>query len=188
MNNRKILHFSDKELLTQFYETGNNIWLGELMQRYTLLLFGVCMKYLKDEEKAKDAVQQIFLKTINELEKYRVEYIKSWLYMVARNYCFMQMRNKNEKKIMPLDENIFEEINPASEKKDKELLLIAMETSLDELNDEQRICVGLFYLQKRSYAQICAATGFTLMQVKSNIQNGKRNLKLLIEKKMKKQK
>ncbi|HSU50838.1 MAG TPA: sigma factor, partial [Segetibacter sp.] len=80
-------HIEDKELLNKFYDDGNNYWLGIILQRYTLLLFGVCMKYLKDEEEAKDAVQQIFLKVITELGKYRVDYFKSWLYMIAKNFC-----------------------------------------------------------------------------------------------------
>ncbi|WP_315817406.1 RNA polymerase sigma factor [Paraflavitalea speifideaquila] len=77
-------HITDQELLDRFYADHNNYWLGVLLQRYTLLLLGVCMKYLKNEEEAKDSVQQIFLKAITELHKYRVEYFKSWLYMVAK--------------------------------------------------------------------------------------------------------
>ncbi|HRF25092.1 MAG TPA: sigma-70 family RNA polymerase sigma factor, partial [Chitinophagaceae bacterium] len=80
-------HIPDQELLARFYSDHNNEWLGILLQRYTLLLLGVCMKYLKNEEEAKDSVQQIFLKVIQELHKYKVEYFKSWLYMVAKNHC-----------------------------------------------------------------------------------------------------
>ncbi len=185
MDSRKIEYFSDKELLEKYYETTDNAWLGALLQRYTLLLLGVCMKYLKNEELAKDSVQQIFLKAINELEKYKVAYFKSWLYMVARNYCLMQLRNKHEKNIVQLNENFKEETILLQEKKEKEIWLNVMESSLDELSDEQRNAVSLFYLQKKSYAEISAITGFSQMQVKSQIQNGKRNLKILIEKKMK---
>ena len=81
----------DQELLQRFYADGNNQWLGQLLQRYTLMLLGVCMKYLKNEEEAKDAVQQIFEKAIHELGKYKVDYFKSWIYMVAKNYCLMQL-------------------------------------------------------------------------------------------------
>jgi RNA polymerase sigma-70 factor (ECF subfamily) len=187
MNKAKGEQFSDKELLDKFYETGNNRWLGMLLQRYTLLLFGVCMKYIKEEEKAKDCVQQIFLKAIAELEKYRVDYFKSWLYMVARNHCLMQLRHKEDRRTTPLNENIREGEITLPEKKENERWYNAMEHALDELNREQRTCIALFYLQKKSYNEIMARTGFTLMQVKSHIQNGKRNLKLLIEKKMSKQ-
>ncbi|HRG94574.1 MAG TPA: sigma-70 family RNA polymerase sigma factor, partial [Chitinophagaceae bacterium] len=90
-------HMTDQELLEKFHEDHNNEWLGILLQRYTLLLLGVCMKYLKDEEDAKDSVQQVFLKVIQELHKYKVEYFKSWLYMVAKNHCLMKLREKQGK-------------------------------------------------------------------------------------------
>ena len=61
-----------------------------------------------------------------------------------------------------------------------------MATSLEELNPEQKQCLILFYLEKKSYQEISENTGFSLMQVKSYIQNGKRNLKILLDKKMNK--
>jgi DNA-directed RNA polymerase specialized sigma24 family protein len=93
----KYQHISDQELLERFYRDHDNEWLGILLQRYTLLLLGVSMKYLKHEEEAKDSVQQIFLKVIQELPKYRVEFFKSWLYMVAKNHCLMKIREKQGK-------------------------------------------------------------------------------------------
>lgn len=187
VNTGKYDHISDQELLENFYADRNNEWLGVLLQRYTLLLLGVCMKYLKNEDEAKDSVQQVFLKAIQELHKYKVEYFKSWLYMVAKNHCLMILRDRQGKVPAELDNQSI----PAPEETDKKQLestdhtLDLMETSLKELSSEQQQCVTLFYLQKKSYQQISEETGFTLMQVKSYIQNGKRNLKILIEKKLK---
>src|SRR6185312_4468175 len=87
---------TDAELLQNFYKDHDNKWLGILLPRYTLLLLGVCMKYLKNEEDAKDCVQQIFLKVINELHKYKVDYFKSWIYMIAKNHCLMKLRDKGK--------------------------------------------------------------------------------------------
>jgi RNA polymerase sigma factor (sigma-70 family) len=187
VNTGKYDHLSDQELLSKFHADHNNEWLGVLLQRYTLLLLGVCMKYLKNEEEAKDSVQQVFLKAIQELHKYKVEFFKSWLYMVAKNHCLMRIRERQGKIPAELDSQAI----PAPEEADKRKLtetdhtLDLMETALQELNKEQQQCVTLFYLQKKSYSQISEATGFTLLQVKSYIQNGKRNLKILIEKKLK---
>ena len=97
MNADKYNHITDQELLENFNADHNNEWLGILLQRYTLLLLGVCMKYLKNEEEAKDSVQQIFLKVIQELQKYKVEYFKSWMYMVAKNHCLMKLRDRQGK-------------------------------------------------------------------------------------------
>lgn len=186
LNLQKLNHIEDKELLDKFYSDYNNEWLGMLLPRYTLLLYGVCMKYLKNEEDAKDSVQQIFLKAINELHKYKVEYFKSWIYMIAKNHCLMKLRDKGKYSV-----EITERMAASADKpEDKsELLkrdntLTEMQTALQQLNHEQKLCVTLFYLDKKSYSEIAHKTGYTLMQVKSNIQNGKRNLKLLLEKKL----
>lgn len=184
MNEKEFKHTSDQDLLAQYYHNHDNRLLGILLQRYTLLLLGVCMKYLKNEEAAKDAVQQIFLKVIHELQRYRVQFFKSWLYMIARNHCLMQLRKHDIKSVSGFSENIIEEEFALQEEIKKERLLSTMEASMNELNNDQKTCIALFYLDKKSYQQISEQTGFSLMQVKSYIQNGKRNLKLLVEKKL----
>lgn len=186
MNEDRYSHINDQQLLSNFRADKNNHWLGILLQRYTLLLFGVCMKYLKNEEEAKDAVQQIFLKAITELHKYDVEYFKSWLYMVAKNHCLMKLRDKPGRIVDIKEQMIVSNEDDSNIKvhlfKDKQLELVT--SSLDELNPEQKLCVTLFYLEKMTYQDIADKTGYSLMQVKSYIQNGKRNLKILLEKKM----
>lgn len=187
MKKNSYSHISDSELLEKFYEAHKNQWLGILLERYTLLLLGVCMKYLKNEELAKDAVQQIFLKVIAELHKYKVDYFKSWVYMVARNHCFMQLRDKTSKFTREITDavHLADETIHTSLHIEQDHLLAQVSNSLDELNNEQKTCVTLFYLQHKSYQEITDATGYSLLQVKSYIQNGKRNLKMLVEKKMK---
>ena len=171
--------------MTRYYDGHNNDWLGVLLQRYTLLLFGVCMKYVKDEEEARDCVQQIFVKVITELPRYRVEFFKAWIYTIARNYCLMRLRNSHGRQTSLSDSLLaaWDEEDGKKRHWEKEQLLQWMDEALNELGNEQKLCVTLFYLEKRSYQEIATATGFTLMQVKSHIQNGKRNLKLLIGKK-----
>jgi len=187
VNPERYNHITDSELLEDFYATRNNELLGVLLQRYTLLLLGVCMKYLKNEDEAKDSVQQVFLKAITELQKYKVEYFKSWIYMVAKNHCLMILRDRQGK--LPIE--LTEKTAIAVDETDRsvfiqhDVTLELMSDSLKELNTEQQQCVTLFYLQKKSYQEISDQTGFTMMQVKSHIQNGKRNLKILIESKMK---
>ncbi|MEO5649968.1 MAG: sigma-70 family RNA polymerase sigma factor [Ginsengibacter sp.] len=151
MPSAKYNHITDAELLQNFYSDHDNKWLGILLSRYTLLLLGVCMKYLKNEEDAKDGVQQIFLKVINELQKYKVEYFKSWIYMIAKNYCLMKIRgNKNyqvelDEKILLTEEFIETKINHL----EKDRLLNTMEESIKHLSNDQQRCVNLFYLKKK---------------------------------------
>jgi len=149
------------------------------------------MKYLKHEEEARDAVQQVFSKTIVEIDKYHVEHFKSWLYTIARNHCFMQLRNKMyplpedaiEKEGNSMQQEIFDET--LGRIKEKEKLLEYLEDAMQHLQTNQRECLSLFYLEKLSYRQIGEKTSLSLLQIKSFIQNGKRNMRLMIEKKMK---
>nr|HQU57112.1 sigma-70 family RNA polymerase sigma factor [Chitinophagaceae bacterium] len=157
----------------------------------TLLLLGVSMKYLKNEEQAKDCVQQVFLKVIQELHKYKVDYFKSWLYMVAKNHCLQILREKKGLHTVAINEQLMgrtEDRESIQTLLENEQNLNWLAESIAELNNEQQQCVTLFYLQKKSYREVSEATGFTLLQVKSYIQNGKRNLKNLLEQKMKENK
>lgn len=185
MKAERYKHNTDQELLENFYSDDNQEWIGILLQRYTMLLLGVCMKYLKDETEAKDCVQQIFLKVLTEVPKYKIEFFKSWLYMVAKNHCLMRLREKG-KLPSPLPEHtiVADEI-PQENYQQSEETFNQLEQAVNQLNEEQKICINLFYLQKNSYQQIVEKTGYSLMQVKSYIQNGKRNLKIMLEQKLK---
>ncbi len=172
----------DKELLLAFSNEGNTECLGILLQRYTGMLLGVCMKYLKNEDDAKDCVQQIFLKVINELQKYKVDYFKSWVYMVAKNHCLMKLRDKKNV-LVEVQEKMAVSPDEKEERRviqQKEAALNNLEAALKLLNEEQRVCVTLFYLHKKTYQEIIDTTHYNALQVKSNIQNGKRNLKILM--------
>lgn len=177
---------SDQELLERYSKDGNNEWLGRLLQRYTLLLLGVCMKYLRNEEAARDAVQQIFEKVLQEAGKYPITHFKSWLYMVAKNHCLMQLRQK-DRQPASLNGTTNPVTHPEAEWEErllKETRLDALEAALQHLNEPQRRCVELFYLHKKSYQQIANETGYSLLQVKSYIQNGKRNLRIQLQKQL----
>ena len=180
-------HMTDDELLQQYIADQQPYWMGALLERYTLLLLGVCMKYLKNEEEAKDAVQQIFLKVLSEAGKYKIDYFKSWLYMVAKNHCLMKLRSRQGKTTKEItgDAIAAAKEETSNDIAENELTYELLEEAINELSPEQRQCVILFYLQKNSYQQISEKTGYRIMQVKSYIQNGRRNLKLLMEKKLK---
>lgn len=174
---------SDEELLCRFRTHGDNIWLGHLLQRHTLLLLGIAMKYLGDKEAAADAVQQIFLKTLSQLPKEPINNFKGWLYIIMRNHCLQQLRDR----VRVIDGSVLE--NFASEDgasleetKLKEISIEEMEAALQSLATEQRICITAFYLHRKSYTEIMELYDFSFAQVKSYIQNGKRNLKIILSK------
>jgi len=176
---------TDKELADQYRRSEGLEVLGELYKRYMDLVYGVCLKYLKDRESAKDAVMQIFEELIVKLKKHEVENFKSWLYQVAKNYCLMQLRSPRNRRtaeinitVMQLEEN--GHLNAVLEKEEK---FDKMEQCLETLPDVQRIVIRLFYLEGKCYNEIADHTGHGWNQIRSYIQNGRRNLKLCMEKK-----
>ena len=183
--NSKYSSLSDEDMLQLHRRRGDNQCLGHLLQRYTMLLLGVGMKYLKDKDEAQDAVQQVFLKAITHLPEGEILNFKGWLYVLMRNHCLQMLRGAHYK----TDEAVLNNISDTGGTDKEELLaqeytLTQMNEALEELNDEQRVSVVSFYLEKMSYQQIIEQTGFTFTQVKSYIQNGKRNLKIILLRKM----
>jgi len=158
--------------------------LGDLYQRYMELIYGVCLKYLKEPELAQDAVMQIFEELVPKLHKHEVENFKSWLYTLAKNHCLMQLRTpKNLKTTEFNPEGMqFEEEVHLNGVEWKEEQFQRMEKCLQTLSAEQKICVEMFYLQNKCYNQIEEESGIEWNKVRSYIQNGRRNLKICMEK------
>ena len=181
--------FTDLELIARYKQSGDVNLVGELYKRHTVFAFGVCMKYLKDEDDCHDAVMQIFEKLLTDLKKHEVENFRAWLHIVTKNHCLMWLRSRKkfEDKQMPLDDNLDAGMESAlllHPDDSKEQMLQYMEEAVKTLSDKQRICVELFYLKELSYEEVADKTGFTMNEVKSFIQNGKRNIKIAISKKM----
>ena len=163
---------TDLELIKLYQQTADLAYLGELYQRYSSLVYGISLKYLKDREESKDAVMQIFEKLIVELKNKEINNFKAWLHVVAKNYCLMWLRSNKEKgskvgfndQIENENTNLQEHIDESFNKNNNENKLIALESAIGELSDEQKLCIDLFFMQNKSY-----------------IQNGKRNMKVFIE-------
>jgi RNA polymerase sigma-70 factor (ECF subfamily) len=180
---------ADEALLEAYRKLGEPEYLAELYRRHLHLALGVCMKYLKDAAAAQDAVADVFEKLAKDLRDREVEQFKPWLYTVTKNHCLQLLRKEQvqvgrTKEYTQFLESVMEtEVEPHLHKEDeKELLLQRLETSIEALNPDQRQCIVLFYIEGKSYKEIVDQMGLTDMQVKSHIQNGKRNLKNLIEK------
>ena len=178
---------SDEELVHRYRNSHDTAYIGELYVRYTHLVYGVCLKYFRNDADAQDAVMQIFEKLIVELKKHHVETFRPWLHTVVKNHCMMHFRKEASasKKETQLINNVKASVENADidhqdTEQEKETMVQYLSTGLDTLKDEQRRCVELFYIKDMSYQQIVDETGYTMNEVKSYIQNGKRNLKIYI--------
>ncbi len=180
---------SEDELITEFTSTGDLEVLGELYRDYMHLVYGVCLKYLKDREESMDAVMQIFEKLIVEIPKQKIENFRSWLHVVTKNYCLMQLRSKKSEdqrfSEWTLDPGNFMETNTFLHPIDNEDYEIdnVLADCVERLKGEQKECIRQFYYENKCYSEIANNLGIDEKKVKSNLQNGKRNLKLCIEEK-----
>ena len=167
-----------------FKKSGELKSLSALFSRYTSLVYGVALKYLKDRDDAKDAVMQIFEKLVHTIKDHDVENFKSWLYVTSRNLCLMHLRSKKSRPTESFPLNFMENdmVLHLEEEPEMEQNLEKLEKCVNELDGEQKQCVMLFFLQEKCYKEITTLTGFDLGKVKSYIQNGKRNLKICMEK------
>ena len=171
---------SDTELLKQYGTNGDLEILGVLYQRYMHLVYGVCLKYLKEPEASKDAVMQIFEKLAKKVPEQEITHFKSWLYVVTRNHCLMSLRQQQKRKnteALFMESTINLHLNGESDEVHSKLITKAIAT----LSEEQQHCIKLFYFQSLSYQEIADETGYKLKKVKSYIQNGKRNLRIYLD-------
>jgi len=179
---------TDEQLIAKYKQSGLKLAVGELFKRHSLMCFAVCNKYLKDEQAAEDAAMSVFEKLFKDLKNHEIQNFKSWLHSVCRNYCLMQLRKplntlrihdadeENESNFVNLERFLHQEENT----EEKERTYQTLELAISELKDKQKECIELFYLKQKSYDEIAELTGYTNNEVKSYIQNGKRNLKIAL--------
>lgn len=179
---------TDEELVVLYQRTNDKRAVGELFKRHSLMCYAVCMKYLRNEDAAQDATMEIFEKLFTDFQKHTIKNVKSWLHSVCRNHCLMILRKPdllvsidrenedNEPFVMQLQAFLHPEDTTA----EREQTLQLLEKAISELKDKQRECIELFYLKQKSYEEIVTVTGYQMNEVKSYIQNGKRNLKIAL--------
>jgi RNA polymerase sigma factor (sigma-70 family) len=174
----------DQELITRFRSTEDLSLVSDLFGRYTTMIYAVCVKYLRDRDEAKDAVMQVFERLPHALKTHEIANFKSWLYVTTRNHCLMQIRAKRGRKTEEIDDQVVENDFLVHLEGESELEndLSKLGKCIQQLAGEQQTCVRMFFLEEKCYKDIAAITGFDLNKVKSHIQNGKRNLKICMEK------
>jgi RNA polymerase sigma factor (sigma-70 family) len=177
----------DEELVKAYCEDGGNQYIQALFDRYLRFVFLVCMKYLKNEEEARDMAMLVFEKALVDIKRFEIQNFKSWLHVVTKNACLMELRkNKGIRVTIVAEEKELEKnmengfvLHPEQDN-NHDLKLDQLEKAIALLDNEQRQCIELFYLKEKSYNEVANITGFSVNQVKSSVQNGKRNLKNML--------
>lgn len=178
-NNNKISNLTDGELLQSYIESGDVTFFGELYRRFIPKVYGLCLKYLGEQEAARDAVMDIFANLTEKVRNYEINNFNTWLYSVAKNHCLQALR-KDKQTIFVKIEDAFvenEDFFTLTDKPQSQEELAALDYCMGTLPEEQQLSVKLFFFEEQSYADIVEITGYALSKVKSYIQNGKRNLR-----------
>ena len=179
---------SDTELIERYKYSADMRYIGELYLRYTHLVSVLCMKYLKDITESEDAMMDIFEILTKDLKRHKVRNFKAWLYSVTKNHCLKRLKAKH---FMQKDEGkqkselFFMEFTEETDPEYEEVVdnnLYKLKKGIDELSEEQKKCIDLFFLKGKSYKEVAATTGYEVQEVKSYLQNGKRNLAIYLNK------
>ena len=185
LRRKDISSLPDEELLKHYKVSGESASFGILYNRYTPLIYGLCLKYLQSADRAQDAVMQIFEDTLPKVCQYDIRVFRTWIYSVAKNYCLQILRR--DKKEITIDFSTFvmesdEILHLLDKESSDEGRIQALNHCIEKLSEPQRLCIVNFFLEEMSYADVSEKTGYTVKSVKSNVQNGKRNLKICMEK------
>ena len=180
-------HTDTDDVLVARYKSGGDLQvLSDLYQRYMELLYGVCLKYLKDEEDARDAVLNIYEELILKVKKYDIQHFKSWVYQLAKNHCLMKLRSGKKFSKAAVDVSLMQNEDPVhlNGVMEKEEHFKQLDFCMSQLVPDQKKVVSLFYLEGKCYNEIEETTGLDWKKVRSFIQNGRRNLKICMDKQL----
>ncbi|MEM1323453.1 MAG: sigma-70 family RNA polymerase sigma factor [Bacteroidota bacterium] len=174
---------SDEELIDHYKTSGDMAALGQLYDRYIELVYGVCLKVLQEEASAEDAVMAIFEELTTKVKTHEIKQFRGWLHVLSRNYCLMQLRKQKRTLTKSFEPELMQ--IPDLGHPDHETIsngrAEALQPCMEQLPERQRHCIRLFYFEGHSYKEIAGQLDEEVGRIRSNIQNGRRNLKNCIE-------
>lgn len=177
--------FDDTELVELYKKNPDTSLIEELYNRYSKRVYWWALKFLGNRLEAEEMVHDIFAAMMSGmLDLYQAREgakFSSWLYRCVGNQCMKIVRKRNEV--------IFNQVEvvdvPEALIIDLEVEVIAKEwneqltSALNRLNQMQRVCCMRFYWDGMRYDEIAEELGITHDQVRSHLQNGLRNLRII---------
>ncbi len=174
---------TDQELVTQYKKNGEMLYLATLYKRYTSLIYGVCLKYLKNSQDAEDAYMGVFEKLVKKVRQHDIKNFKNWLHVVVKNHCLEILRKQKKVLTISYDQELMQNepfVHPFEESPTEESEK-RLSDCLKQLELKQLEAIQLFYYQDKSYKEIAETKNQPLGKIRSSIQNGRRNLKICME-------
>ncbi len=166
---------TDFELLDRFRRHGDRAAFERIVARHRPWLHRVCARLLRSDEAARDATQDVFARVLNRLDTFRGDNFPGWLKAIAVNCCLNTIdRDKRWAPLEAAGEAPAADLGP-------ELQLLRLEEGvrarhlIARLPERQKIVFCLKYIDDCSYQEIERLTGFSNKEVKSFLQNARRN-------------
>ena len=174
---------SDEELVELYKQQLDQEFLSTVFTRHISTLFGICMKYLKNEADAKDMVQQLYEQVCKYLPNSTIKKFDAWLYTVAKNACINFLDKRKD---------CFIDIESVTEIEDENRGdFLEAERTYDKVNfciekliGGQKTVIELFYFKKYCYREIAEKLAIDWGSVRAMIQNARRNLKICMQKQL----
>ena len=187
---KNIDQLSDEELIRLYQDREDEEYVGELYNRHSDKIYVVARNMVNDRDAAQDIVMSVFEKVLKNLLTTDVQSFSNWVFIIAKNECnqYLRSSSNNAKRMTEWGENqrnTFENVENdglerlLNEEQDYQTRN-RVQSAIEQLKEEQKICVVLFYYEGKSYRDIAYDTGYSENEVKSYLQNGKKNLEKLL--------
>lgn len=186
---RKYSEYTDEQLVQRYQKSGDAYYVALLFERYNELTVSMSLSYLKNQMDAEDATMECFEILVKDLAKTEVQNFGGWYYSVVRNLLLKYKRKHKKEQTSAIEpyhltaelENEID-LNHLFEDIEKPELEAVLKEVFEELKPEQAEALQLFFLKGKSYDEVALEMNIDSKKVKSHIQNGKRKMKILLEK------
>ncbi len=154
-----------------------------LFERYGELVFGYCVKLLKDRERAEDASQEAWVKIIKNANKYECQgKFRAWLLQITRNTCFSLFRDLKKNRTEDVSDH---EIEDMSQKSILDLMSAEenkakLKKCIEDLPENQRLALLVWMTEDKSYEEIAEHMQTSVSAVKSLLFRSRQSLKEML--------
>lgn len=171
---------------------------GFLYQNTYKSKYYLALQYMKNEEAAKDVLQEAYIKAFSKLDALgNPEAFPGWLGTIVANTAKNMLAKNNPMLFSDVaaddeNENFEYQIEDENAENQPELFYTRQETQIlvheliDALSEEQRMCILMFHIEGASISEIAAAMNCSENTVKSRLNYGRKNLKIKAEELQKK--
>ena len=178
---------SDEDLMRRCRE-GDMSAFELIVLRYKDAIFNFIYHFVADYHRAQDISQETFLRVLRNVDRYRPRNsFKTWLYRIAANLCKNELRDRNRRKTMSLDDPSMDIESLSSDQYvspdkayEQEEMRRLVKNAVGALPEDQRMAIIMREYQDLNYEEIASALNCSLGAVKSRIHRARQNIRRML--------